>query len=614
MPKISKIIALILVFCVGTQTVFADWSSAFKKGWDSGKASQFWDNKGFSNFTDSVINKTGNNYGGSYIAPSGSYRFTDDNSSYSPWLDWEAPSIDADCNGLNFSLGFANLVDFDDIADNLGNVSSAIVFGVIVAIINSVPTINQAFSQIKALVQYIQNLLRNACNFSKNITENLIGQGQEWIKDKSNQPGASFGIKVANFMANAQDYVDSGSNLVNKSLSKFTQTMKDSLKGKKSSASDSGKKLAAEYEQMANTIFRVGLIPSILIDSYLPVTNQDNTVYPDKNEFKLITVSQANLSDPKFIYLLTVNVLGDPEAINPNSLKDLFATPSGSSKSVLEFLMKLIKDGSVDSSYDKVIEMVAQQQYKGLKEGFSLEPIEPNLVAGDKDFSFVETLFGGGTLKLKPQRIVVAQVKSANNKIYQLFKTVGKTDEEAVEIKWDGLVEESKKAIYCAIKSRSSGDTHSESALGVLGDIMGTGNVTCSNQSRSGDYILMTPNYNRDLNVLVGLIVDYIRDKKNNLAKSNITRAKVKSYAELLAMKNAYYYIQYFIAVIDDVYKKSPIQKEDKQRKILEENRKKLQEKADTIFKEVKENVSNYNNMEKMNEDIEKNTNAKTIK
>lgn len=542
---------LVLNLNIASAGVMDDFWNGMKKGWNETQSAQFFNDRAWSNYSKAMVQQQGNSFGGSYFGASGSFRFSDTASTYKPFLDWEAPSIEADCNGLSYSLGFASLIDFEDIGANLGNVAGALTFGIIVAIINSLPTINQAFTQIKALVQYIQNLLRNACNFSKNIVGGLIHQAQTNARDEANQPDASLGMKVANAFVNSQDYVNSASNIVNKTLTEFTNDIDKNLKGLTGNASSSGKKISSEFEQVASAFYKVGYFPSVLLPYLLPEADVlAKKVVPLSQE--LIGVDDNfSLSSPKTFYLLAVNIVGDPEGLSTTALKDLMFSKNG--KTIVDFYNALIHDGKVDGSFNDIIKYYGAEKYAQDRGDVKLAPPAPNVYVGGKSATLLRDVLYGDNKKIRiySQRVVFAQTISKNNKIYQMLKTLPDTDDNYKDVDWEGLIVESEKAIYCIMDKRYPNSKVADLLKGNL-------NTNCSNginQSPTNqDFYLIAPDWHDRMNTIVELGLTYL--KGDSIPKPEVYRERAKSLVKILALENAIYYTSYLMENIQDVYKK----------------------------------------------------------
>ncbi|RDU73028.1 hypothetical protein CQA57_05745 [Helicobacter anseris] len=612
---LKKIFNLIFVLIFATSNTLAasgldDFWNSMKEGFNNSKFGQFFNDRGWSNFTNSTYNQTGDSYGGSYIGGSGSFRFSDDQSSYKPWIDWEAPSVEADCNGLKFNLGFASLVDFDDIAENLGNVGGAVIFGILVALINSLPTLNQAFSQIKALVQYIQNLLRNACNFSKNIASDLIKQGQNYLKDQASQPDAGFAMKTANIFANGQDYLSSANNLVNTTVSEYKTKFLNAVKGKNGGASDTGKKLSNEYERMAESFYRVGYFPSILISQYLP----ENDVIAKKVVPLTIADISVNgsldLSSPKTFYLLAVNIVGDPEGMSANALADLQFSKNG--KTIVDFNNAMIANGKVDSSYDQISNHFAEEKFAQEKGDVKLSPPTPNVLVGGKSQTFLHDLLYGTTsktIKIDSQKIAYAQTVSKSNKVYQMFRTL-QNQGKSQTVKWEGLETESLKAIVCILKRSSSNTRVASVVYEDANNVSCNGNISNSS-STNESFALIAPDWAVKINEIVLFALDYLKNKPTFSGTMDGERAK--SLAILLAKQNAIYYAQFLMDNIRNIYENNTTSIKSESIKNKDKLMNELRKYKNDLEEELEKQINLLNNFETMYDNAGKKKKAQSI-
>ena len=87
----------------------------------------------------------------------------------SPWVQIKAPSLKAGCGGISLSAGFAGFLNLHQMGNELQGAISSVGMGVLVALLQTLPTIGNAFKAIEKIVRKIQQLLANACQLTTKI-------------------------------------------------------------------------------------------------------------------------------------------------------------------------------------------------------------------------------------------------------------------------------------------------------------------------------------------------------------------------------------------------------------------------------------------------------------
>jgi len=104
--------------------------------------------------------RTGMTY---YSGGSKTFTFKNASAKYPPWMKIRAPSIKAGCGGVSINGGFASFLNLKDIGKQLETAISSAGMGVLVVLVQTLPSIGKAFKDIQDLVRKIQSMLQNSC-------------------------------------------------------------------------------------------------------------------------------------------------------------------------------------------------------------------------------------------------------------------------------------------------------------------------------------------------------------------------------------------------------------------------------------------------------------------
>lgn len=102
-----------------------------------------------------------------------SFKFGHTKQRFAPWAKFKAPSMNAGCGGISLNAGFAGFMGLDEIGKQLSTAISAVGMGVIVVLIQTLPSIGKAFENIQKLIRKIQSMLQNACQLTTTALSNL---------------------------------------------------------------------------------------------------------------------------------------------------------------------------------------------------------------------------------------------------------------------------------------------------------------------------------------------------------------------------------------------------------------------------------------------------------
>lgn len=94
------------------------------------------------------------------------YSFKKRVNSFTPYFKYRSPSVKAGCGGVSLDAGFASFINLEEIGRQLEEAMSSIGMGVIVVLIQTLPSIGKAFEDIQKMVKKFQELLQNACQMT----------------------------------------------------------------------------------------------------------------------------------------------------------------------------------------------------------------------------------------------------------------------------------------------------------------------------------------------------------------------------------------------------------------------------------------------------------------
>lgn len=454
---------------------------------------------------------------GGYFGGSVEFRFDTSEMDYRPWLQFNGPSMKAGCNGLSLDGGFADMLGLEDIAEQLGNASGAIMYGLLIGLVNSVPSIEHVFSKIKEIISEIQAALRNACNFGKNLSYN-------WAMNNG----------MRNVNAKVKEGISSVDNMINEGWDDFKKTVENEFFGSKKSDTGVNDDTMNEFAHSYQGLFRIKGLTTILAPSlfqnFAPKDYKSKT--PVRDGIDYVEIEGKNKQE--VLYLLAVALFGENDAINSNLAQ--FLNQLGSA------ITEGIATGDVsDSTQRDLLIKGMYQDSKGEASLFSdINLNETNYLPPKKssegllgDFLYGPKNKDGAKQKLKVNSVGVYKgVASSGKQFYQLLLPFQQVKE--VEIEWKGLVPESEALIECLINNYSASN----------------GGSGCST-SANGIQIVVPTGVE-----MVNTIASFINRSKNSKLMANGTDkaalATANALKKQLALMNAYYYVKYFLAYIEE--------------------------------------------------------------
>jgi hypothetical protein len=130
----------------------------------------------YSQWKDPASNITYTNFG------SVNFRFKKGVRNFAPWVKLRPPGVKAGCGGVSLDAGFAAFLDLETIGKQLEQAISSVGMGVIVVLIQTMPSIGKAYENIQKLIRKMQSLLQNSCQLTVQGLSN-----DPWVLDKKKQ-------------------------------------------------------------------------------------------------------------------------------------------------------------------------------------------------------------------------------------------------------------------------------------------------------------------------------------------------------------------------------------------------------------------------------------------
>lgn len=447
---------------------------------------------------------------GGYFGGSVEFRFDTSQMVYEPWLDFNPPSFKMGCNGFSLDGGFADMLGIQDITQQLGNATGALMYGLLIGLVNSVPSIEHVFSKIKEVISEVQATLRNACNFGKN-----------WSKDKIANTG--FG----NTMASFQKGIDTLDSSLNDTIDEYRTKFKDAMSGAGSATGTTNNQTATDFAASYEGLFKVNGLTTILVPELL----QESKLQDGRYGIETYVVQGATQTE--VLYLLAVALFGEYDAIDSSLAQFL----SEAGKMITEGMAKgTIKDQAQASKLN-ILADAAFQSERGENSSFTNASINRTRILPSKGGENLLNILlnghkGTGKLTLEGVSVFLGMVKGLDGKrYYHMLLPYTKTGKNK-ELRWKGLIKESEEVIDCALTNIKNG----QSAKG------------CS----KNNIALIAPASLEMFNTIISLqakATNNIDTKRNGL--SSAYTSTVNALKKQLAMYNAYYYAKYFLTYIE---------------------------------------------------------------
>ncbi|MGA1846221.1 conjugal transfer protein TraH [Deferribacter abyssi] len=125
-----------------------------------------------SNISEPRKFKVGSNVG--FFGGSMSVRLN--NTNLPPLATFRPPELRVSCSGMDFNAGFLSILNIDMIEQLLQQGGASLMWGLLIGLAYSLPTVSHVFEQIQKYVRWIQQLSGNVCEIGKKLGMTLGSQ------------------------------------------------------------------------------------------------------------------------------------------------------------------------------------------------------------------------------------------------------------------------------------------------------------------------------------------------------------------------------------------------------------------------------------------------------
>lgn len=510
----KQTISLVLVVCLMGSSVpaMADVADGFKKGFGKspiGQMSDFVQNGDgggdyYSNITSPSADADGI-YGGDI-----EFRVNATSAEYKPWVDFQTPKIKTGCGGMSLSAGFLEGISLEDLSEQLGNAAGALTYGVLIAIVNSVPTIEHVFSKIKEVAQHLQGVLKNTCNIGValgNKAKDNLGIKDGW--------GIQAGVDTI------KRTLDDGGGAFEKEMDRLLSDATSTGAGKEANQTEA----TSNYE----ALFFEGEHSALIIPQRLTENKLTNGWYG------VSRVEIRGENNLEFLYLMAVNIFG-ARKVATQELQTFFGEKVGGTK-----ISQFMAEGKLTDKTpeEKALKDNIINATKAFKDGnvkafdAPLKDDKNAILPSRSSTKLIQDLLGTdsknanqATIELRSVWIYESIVKTPK-KMYQMMIPIHYG--EKVNVKWAGIYNESLKRIKECTQNQKSNKPNAS---------------TCG----SGVVPLVVPNAGDYINTISEIIA---KSKSPNQKISAAERITLQKQADdltvLLAKMNSYFVAQYFL-------------------------------------------------------------------
>jgi len=156
-----------------------------------------------------------------------SFKFKNRNATYTPWINLGTPTLNAGCGGIDFNGGYFAFLELDEIGKQLEQSISSLGMGVIVGLLQTLPSIGKAFEQVQKIVRKLQSMLQNSCQLGASlVTNNPIAK-----KSKETLQGWTDKLTAVDALSGAADKMDEVDKTLKKDPYKSWKWLKDAMSG-----------------------------------------------------------------------------------------------------------------------------------------------------------------------------------------------------------------------------------------------------------------------------------------------------------------------------------------------------------------------------------------------
>lgn len=447
-------------------------------------------------------------YGGNF-----EFRFKNPGNTYPLWFNAQPPAYQIGCNGLSLRGGFLSLLGLDDIKNQLSNAGAQFAWGIMVGLVYSMPGIKDVFMSIQKWARTIQKLLQNSCRIGQMFAKKT-GMS-EAIKPVFDSVNNSFGD-----LKNITGNIDA---LFNQIDTYVDNNFKDDSKPP---ASNQPKNIIHLNKMSVG----VSLFASYF-GEYFPIYGNKkdylfkgkiSDVFNKKLGDLTLNVSNNDLFNKKILlYKLAVLMYGDLRANNEAKIKleQLFNDNGEINADYLKSLLKSIATGSIQNTtiseeyYPPVLN--PKDAADALINGFG-SVNSPNCNKSTNTCSIPD--FYVDYLVLPNS--TTSEDKNTNrwedsSRALVIYNSAG----GIINVKWNGLYNESLKAIREAVKE----EVKNPSYKFVTADNIPDGDVYKS-------AVLFIPGIKKYIDLIALLEKKYGRNENSYTYSLKVTLAKLNAY------------------------------------------------------------------------------------
>jgi hypothetical protein len=454
-------------------------------------------------------------YGGSVI-----FKFKDSASGTRPIIEFSPPRIKAGCNGISFTGGMLSVLGLDGIADQIQNAGTAVVYGILVGIIYSLPALEKVFQHIRQWAEWLQKFLRDACGQGRALGASLANTGP--FKDAVGLVQSPFETSVRqadNFMEKV--FGEPG---------KYTGTelrdyMVSVYSGKKDATnSKEPEDRAVTFEKNFRDYYqRLGIANVVLSEEYL----KNGSLTTEEPEFKVI---DPNESEATQLYTILVNFFGDL-TIDDESVE--FMSKYGDIIVQITNTGIYKEDGSDKEKqfFGEIAEIAQSGSSASMKKKLKISFVQPYVDPARA----ARILIHGSSLtdgsnpgeenkEFKAPQIMRLKVPVfGSTKVAESLVTLGLVTTQT-QLKWKGLYAVSKDKIQCEVETAAT-------------------NTSCSNT-----FPLIIPGIDKYINIIKTIELSEAKRNNETGVKSN---AQSEALKDDLANYNAYFYAKFILHFIE---------------------------------------------------------------
>ena len=483
---------------------------------------------------------------------SGSYEFSFKKSNgYAPWINAGSSTgklWQAGCNGFSMGDMFVSMLGLNDIKDQLSDAGAQLAWGVMLALVMSMPGLQKTFESIQKWARAIQSLLQDACNIGQSIGKgDLFGPIRNTITGKNSDVGKAIQKAdegISGFVDLAEEWT---TGLLTSSDSNTTAAAKDGEKG-------SALKELLKYLKGVFGI-HAKVAASKITDTALPKDSSTNTLYIGNLSSFLNNgtiggknfVNSSDLDALKLKMLFGLVFVGDT-ALSAKGLKNITDLTDCTSVSggeyckvnptkIADSAIEHMADGDAglkNPSYVNIAPIVSSTDKvaDAIINGFSPDSSSMKRTTGESlsgdGYCYVNNhkiAVGDFTYKAKAVSSSTTTSGSPSKKVIRFISLVSSNNiDTSIRLEWEGALKESYKLIKYKVQEKS----------GINGDI----------GLFEGEPI--TSDSNSIIPVLVPGASKYFRIIASIERKENQETGYTASLKQLLAQYNAYLFSSSF--------------------------------------------------------------------